>query len=106
MAIRAAKRGWPQLVRKSSPESQPGHVGSNRLQASGEPSGAQIVIGVDDRAQLVFARPVTAIGVGMKPLHQLLVARLDGPLVGAAFDAKRIERLAGRIADTGFSVGL
>ena len=47
------------------------------MPASDEASLLQIVIGLDDFAQLVLGARVAAIGVGVVALNQLLEARLD-----------------------------
>jgi len=53
-----------------------------------ETGRTKVVIGLDDLSETVLRAAVAAIGVGVKPLHQLLVARLD---LGAALGAFEVE---------------
>ena len=68
--------------------------------------GLQIIVGLDDLAQLVFGGAVAAVGVGMMALHQHLEARLDLGLVGADFEAELIQRLALGVAHGARRLGL
>ena len=53
----------------------------------------KMIIGVNDLAQFVFARPVTAIGVGMQAFDEFFVARLDRVAVGGLVQSQRLKRL-------------
>ena len=61
---------------------------------SARASRFQIIVGLDDLAQLVLAAAVAAVGVGMVALHQQLEARLDLGAVGALLEAELVQRLA------------
>ena len=61
--------------------------------ASDEPCLFQIVIGLDDFAQLVLGALVAAVGVGVVAFDQLLEARLDLGLRRRRREIERIQRL-------------
>ena len=46
----------------------------------------QEIVGLDDLAQFVFRRTISAIGVGMVAFHQFLVFRFDGDFGGLAVE--------------------
>src|SRR5690349_6305127 len=55
--------------------------------------GLQIIVRLDDLAQLVLGAAVAAVGVGMVEHHQLLEARLDLAALGVGLEAERMQRL-------------
>src|SRR5215813_3489938 len=61
---------------------------------SAVPGGLQIIIRLDDLAQLILGGAVAAVGVGMMALHQLLEARLDLAALGVGLEPERMQRLA------------
>src|SRR5262245_46796533 len=61
---------------------------------SAEADRFEIIIGLDDLAQPIFRGAISAIGVGMMPLHERLEPSLDLLCGGIRFEPKRIERLA------------
>src|SRR5215467_2567139 len=65
---------------------------------SAVPGGLQIIIRLDDLAQLVLGGAIAAVGVGMMALHQLLEARLDRGTLGVGLEPEGVQRLALGIA--------
>src|SRR5262249_7753563 len=61
---------------------------------SAEADRFEIIIGLDDLAQPIFRGAISAIGVGMMPLHQRLEPSLDLLCGGIGLEPERIERLA------------
>src|SRR5579859_2308099 len=61
---------------------------------SAETGFLEIVVSLDDGAQLVLRGAVAAIGIGMMAFYQLLEARLDVVGARAFFEPERMQRLA------------
>src|SRR5262245_60080902 len=70
-----------------------GQVVPSLRPTSDEPSLLEIVISLDDFAQLVLGPLVAAVGVRMVALHQLLEAGLDLGAIGALGQVESLERL-------------
>src|SRR5690242_7662571 len=64
------------------------------MRGSAIADGSQIIVRLDDLPQPVLAGPVTAVGIGVMPLHQQLEPSLDIGRGHLAFKPKGIERLA------------
>src|SRR5262245_42829184 len=88
---------WRFASRWSSPPRSLSCGGRNRDSGSSVAGRLQIIVGLDDLAQLVLAGAVAAVRVGMVPLHQLLEARLDLIALRARFEAEFVQRLAGGV---------
>src|SRR5581483_7918031 len=70
----------------------------NPRSGSAKANGFQVLISLNDLAQLVFRRAVAAVGIGMMPFHQRLEPDLDIVARGLGLKAQRVQRLALGIA--------
>src|ERR1700726_4010797 len=70
-------------------------MGSHTSPAKSTESGLlEVAIGLDDFPQLIFRGAITAIGIGMVALHQLLEPRLDVRTGRAILQPERVKCLA------------
>src|SRR5262249_16108189 len=72
-------------------------VAAEATPRSAETSRFQVIIGLNNLPQARLRTPIAAIGIGMVPLYQDLVLRLDIGAFGIGFKAENIERAALRV---------